>query len=386
MNTMRKNVGLIGISGYGAIHLENLLKLEDEGKAKLAAAVVINPEETAEQCAKLSARGCRIFPDPPSMYSAMPELDVIGIPTGIASHEPLLREALSRRHSVLVEKPASGTAASVRRMIDAERNSGGCFAAVGFQYLHAPGVRRLRDLLDGHAVGRIRRIAAIGLSPRNDDYFSRNSWAGRLHDAAGVPIYDSPANNAFAHFIMMALFFAGPDRNHPASCRIRSAELRRARKMESFDNCHFSAVTESGIELDFFFSLSVEKKYPQTVRVLGDRGMLEWQFPDNWTVFDTAGNPVDSGAETGKPTQLWEDVLKRTDDPATFVCTLGMAMEQTACIEALHQKFTIQDIPDSELRRIPEQKLLTAPVLERRFIRMFRECTDPGGAMSGNDR
>ncbi len=53
---------LIGISGYGRIHL-GLARAAQPLGLDLVAAVVINPDEEAAEVAQLRREGCRIYAD-----------------------------------------------------------------------------------------------------------------------------------------------------------------------------------------------------------------------------------------------------------------------------------------------------------------------------------
>ena len=44
--------------------------------------------------------------------------------------------------------------------------------------------------------------------PRYFNYYARNNWAGKLA-MNGTWVFDSPVNNACAHYLNLALFWAG---------------------------------------------------------------------------------------------------------------------------------------------------------------------------------
>ena len=54
---------LIGISGYGDVHFNDLLREQEAGRSRLFAATVINQAEEKEKCARLMEIGCEIFTD-----------------------------------------------------------------------------------------------------------------------------------------------------------------------------------------------------------------------------------------------------------------------------------------------------------------------------------
>jgi len=168
-------VGLIGVSGYGATHLDGWLNQVKANRAQLAAAVVINPEEVPDTLKELASLGCRVFADSAAMYREMGDsLDLISIPTGIGSHEFLTVEALNHGCNVLVEKPAAPNTDAIDRMIAAEKAAAPLFVAVGFQHIYSLEIQAMKRLLLAGGLGKIERIGVIGLAARGDAYYQRN--------------------------------------------------------------------------------------------------------------------------------------------------------------------------------------------------------------------
>ena len=92
---MKAKVALIGVSGYGQVHFEQLRKLADQGILDLSAVVVINPDQVQKQLEILARYGSRIYASTEEMYRDLSgKLDLVCIPTGIAFHEPMTVEAL----------------------------------------------------------------------------------------------------------------------------------------------------------------------------------------------------------------------------------------------------------------------------------------------------
>ncbi|NJK91270.1 MAG: Gfo/Idh/MocA family oxidoreductase [Blastochloris sp.] len=169
---------LIGVTGYGQVHLQHLLETTQAGWTRPVAAVVINPEEAAEACQTLQQQGARIYPDQDSLWAAEKgRVDLCLIPTGIHWHAPMSMAALEAGADVLVEKPLSGTVEEAEAMIRTSEKTGR-FIAVGYQDLYDPNILHLKQqILDGK-LGTIRRIRGWALWPRQHSYYQRNSWAG----------------------------------------------------------------------------------------------------------------------------------------------------------------------------------------------------------------
>ena len=222
-------LAIIGVSGYGSIHLQLARESRERGEAQITAATIINPADEAANIAELKGHGTEIFTDHVEMLRAHAgRIDLCLIPTGIHWHARMTVAALEAGANVLVEKPLAGSLAEVEEVRRTEERTGR-FVAVGFQDFYEPGTTWLKEELDRKVIGDIHSVRFLGVWPRSRSYFTRNNWAGRLR-VDGMPVMDSPLNNAFAHFVMLSLFFIGRD-----TLALEGAELLRAHAIESFD-------------------------------------------------------------------------------------------------------------------------------------------------------
>lgn len=368
-----KNVALIGVSGYGAQHLNVLRQLHDAGQVRLAAAVVINPLDVPDELAYLKSIGCRVYADSAAMYRTE-RPDLVAIPTGIGSHEALTVEALRHGGSVLVEKPAAATLDAVDRMLAAERAAIPAFVAVGFQHLYDAGIQALKRQLLAGRLGVLRQVVVTGIAPRPDGYYRRNAWAGHLVDASGRAVNDSPVNNAFAHYLNLGLFFAGGAMAECAALHIDRAELYRARAIESFDSAFFEGELSCGARLHGFFSHTIAVENPQLeVRVDGRLGSLVWAAPHQWRWLDSAGGIIEEGGSELDHSAMFRAVIRHLDDATEPVCSLRMARSHGACIEQLHRKFPIRTVPLAE--QLIRDDFRHTPGLAKRFRSRFQELT-----------
>jgi predicted dehydrogenase len=291
--------------------------------------------------------------------------------------------ALEAGASVLVEKPIAGTVAEADAMA-AARDRAGKVVAVAYQYLYDPRVRVLKGcLLDG-AVGSLRSLRFSGVWPRTNGYYRRNGWAGKLQHG-GQWIYDSPANNAFAHFLMLMLFLAGDSLDACASVEEVEAELFRVNPIESFDTGCLRLKTDTGVAIHFVASHAGKTAMEPRVEIVGSHGRGEWsegcvaldgRIEQRWV--PKAGAPLRD--------EMLEAVCRRIRGERAFVCEIEMARCHTACIEAVHRTCGISTVDAAHvveegiwegdrLRFIPD---LAAPV--RRAAeeeRLFSEVGAP---------
>jgi len=338
-------VALIGVSGYGRIYLQLARDRRDHGEIRITAATIINPHEEAEAVAELRAHGTEIFPDFREMLRRHAgRIDLCLIPTGIHWHARMAIAALEAGANVLVEKPLASSLMEVEEIRRAEAATGR-FVAVGFQDLYEPGSRWLKDELERGVIGEVQSVRFLGVWPRSQDYFTRNDWAGRLH-VDGTPVMDSPLNNAFAHFVMLSLFFVGVD---PATAapEIESAELLRAHAIESFDTAVIRLRTGRGVRLWFGVSHACRDPVNPRIVITGSHGQACWRYEaEAWWRTNRGGadrHPVQD--ITGARRALFHAVLQRVRDQATPICTTELAGRHTALIESIHREADIATVP-----------------------------------------
>lgn len=348
MNASRPRVAVIGISGYGRIHLQLARECRDRGELDLVAATVINRTEEVANIAELERHGTKIYDDHRAMLQRHAGgLDLCLIPTGIHWHAPMTIAALQAGANVLVEKPLAGSTAEVAAIRGAEAASGR-FVAVGFQDFYEPGTAWLRAELERGAIGPLQSIRFLGLWPRTRAYFQRNDWAGRL-EAGGRPVFDSPLNNAFAHFVMLSLYFAGVAGRTGADVRLDQVELFRAHDIPSFDTGVARLTTDTGVALWFGASHASRTSLEPEILITGAGGTACWRYESEAWWEDARGRRERRGLldANGARREMMAATLRRLRDPAAPICTTEMAGRHTALVEALHRQGEIVPIAPS---------------------------------------
>ena len=245
-------VALVGVGGYGRVHLLHLLDLHRQGALRLAAAVAFPPEPDVTVLAELRAAGCEIMDSLDTLLAAVPRLglDLAVVPTPIHLHARHTVMLVRAGIDVLIEKPLAATLTDAAAIITA-REATGRMVAVGFQYLHAPEVLALKARLLAGAIGPLRRLVVHAAWPRGHAYYHRNAWAGRIRLGEHW-VLDSPVNNAMSHFLMVMLYLAGREPAALARPVRIEAELYRAQAIESFDTAALRLTTAEGVQLDFY--------------------------------------------------------------------------------------------------------------------------------------
>src|SRR5207249_3033108 len=174
-------------------------------------------------------------------------IDAVWLPLPIDLHLPFTQKALDAGKSVLCEKPAAGCVDDVDGMI-AARDRTRLAVAIGFQDIYQPAVAVLKQRIVDGEFGKPLTVRVTGCWPRSERYFARNAWAGRFR-RDGCWVMDSPASNALAHFLHLALFLLGPTRQQSAHPDAVTAELYRANEIENYDTCSMRFVVDNNVPI-----------------------------------------------------------------------------------------------------------------------------------------
>lgn len=316
------------------------------GRLELAGVTVINRAEQDAVCRRFERLGVPVFDTFEEMMAALAGgIDLLLLPTGIHWHAPMTLAGLHAGAHILVEKPVAATLAEVDAIIAAQATADR-LVAVGYQDLYEPSTHDIKRRILAGEIGRLRTLAVRGQWPRSSVYYTRNGWAGRLR-VNGSCVFDSPVSNAFAHFLMLALFWAGETAEVAAEIAWLDAELYRAGRIESFDTASLRLRTTGGVEILFHASHAGREDVAPEVKVLGEDGTITWTYERSYTV-DRSGHPVETRVVPGQldvRLQVLDAVLNRLEGRHAFVVTPGMVREHTRLINALHEFFPIRDVP-----------------------------------------
>ncbi len=340
-------VALIGVSGYGGCYYRSLLALAEEGCVQLCAATVINAADEAEKCARLRAIGCRIYSDYTEMLTCEAgQIDLCCIPTGIGWHCTMTVAAFKAGMHVLVEKPPAATLEEVEAMRQA-RDDCGKHLFVGFQKTYTDACWDIKDLLLSGQFGTLKRIRVCALWPRSTEYYRRTDWAGKL-TSEGMTILDSPANNAMAHFIQMALFWAGERRESAAEIDGLESALYRAQRIESFDTISARATLRNGAELTVNMSHSAETFMDAEIVIETTAGCYTWNDTEDSSLSYTREPQKNATLPSYEDTRLvmLRHICECLHGHPSNVCTLEMARAHTQFIDRIHRTLAIEDVPE----------------------------------------
>lgn len=374
-----KRFSLVGAGGYAQEHAKALLARHARKELEFCGVVIRPQDRPSVQSSIELLEGAQIpiFPDTASMYASV-QPDVVALPIAIGAHCPFAVDAVSRGINVIVEKPAAGSLAEVDKMREAEASTGK-FIAVGFQHIYAKDVHQLKGMLTAGQFGQVRRIAVMGRWPRPETYYRRNEWVCKERGANGEAIFDSPINNAFAHYLNLGLFFAGSDFDKSAHASEMQAELYRARQnIETFDTCGVRLKTANGVDIICLLTHACGDNVNPKLRLECDNAVITWAEATSWKA-DLADGRVltpDVPPRNGRD-DMMDALIEKAEGKKPFVCTLDIAREHTYVIENLHKFFQPSNIPEGNFVLHPDNGQYVIPDITEIFNRGFEEFRLP---------
>lgn len=336
-------VCLIGVTGWGSVHYGELIEHHAQGLARLVAATIINPDDVRDRITHLQGIGCQVHADFREMLAAWAgKADLCIVPTGIHWHAPMAIAAMEAGMDVLLEKPAAATLGDIYAMQVAEQRSGKR-VIVGFQLLYASEALEMKRMVLNGSLGRITEILSWSQRPRDATYYARNAWAGRLH-VNGVPVLDSPFNNADAHYLHTILFLAGSSEAHSASVIAVRAELYRAKPIESCDTAAIAITTADGPPCRFLTTHATRTTIESSIEIRGDRATLRWS-PHALTLTLASGHTESFPVDPCCRERMHAAVRETLSGGNAFLARLEHAIEHTRVVNLAHAAGPIQTIP-----------------------------------------
>lgn len=350
-HTDRIGMAIAGVGGYGGALIEHIRQADGQLPVPMRVAAVYEPfpQRYAERIEALKREGVAIC-DSVRQLTEHTGVDAVWLPVPLHLHSRYTLEVLSLGRPVICEKPAASTVAEIDRMI-AQRDATGKHVLVGFQEIYEPTTLRLKQLLGCGKLGAIREVRVVGCWPRSVTYFTRNDWAGHIRYNGSI-VDDNPLSNAMAHFVNLALFFAGPTPETSATPVRVWAETYRANQIENYDTVSLRCELSTGPTLTAMLTFACHRAIEPKVCIICERGQVE-------RMHDTI---IIDGE--GLPREQW--TMKRRDRLPMLRCiasvlggrpvknhalaTLEIAKAHTALVEAVSRAAPIRTVPDSHRR------------------------------------
>ena len=332
---------VIGLGGFGLVHIEAVRWLTRQGLGTLTGVVALEVDRQArpELVQTLTAEGVKLYANVEEFLNeGRRAADVLTVPIGIHQHVPVSVSALEAGLHVYCEKPAAATVQEVDVLIAASHRTGK-HVAIGFQHISSVSIQRLKSLLGEGRLGAVRDLTMMCGWPRSLQYFRRNEWAGRLRLGDHL-VLDSPANNAHAHYLLNALFLAGPRRDTAANPVSLRAELYRANPIESTDTTQLHLTTETGARLHILLTHANGFANGPVMDLQCDGGRAYWQT-DEGNAFvrynDGSTEEFDNRVHPQWRYGSFRNFVETLAGKARLDCPPEVARAQTLAVNLMHE-------------------------------------------------
>ena len=376
------SVALLGVHGFGRVHLDGLLRLASTGAVRVAGLADPRPPDPDALERVRALPGGADVPVLADAAALLDEVrpDVTIVSTPIHTHLPLARLALAAGSHLFVEKPPTASMEQFRAL-SAEVAAAGRVCQVGFQSFGSHALAHAARLVADGAVGPVRGIGVHGAWVRERSYFTRAAWAGRM-ELDGVPVTDGALTNPFAHATASALRVAGV----PADAEV-AVELERYRVASpEGDDTAVARLTVEGVPIVVAVTLCAAEQRPPLIVVHGERGRLELEY----TTDTLTGRTADGAAVTGPPgrTVLLDNLVAHLTDPAVpLLAPLASCAPFMHLLEAVRRDGPASPLPEAAVTEIEGRPVVVeaAETMRRcaEELALFSELPTPWAGTSG---
>jgi predicted dehydrogenase len=374
------NAAIIGVSGFGRVHYDDLVREYQQKRVSIIGATIINQEEEKERCDFLKSIGCQLFTDYKQMLEVLcGKMGICFIPTGIAMHAPMSIAAMRAGANVYVEKPLAATVQEAAAIHEAEQETGK-FVAVGYQTMYQPETRKIKEYILAGKIGQVHTLKTYGFWPRNIEYYQRNAWAGQLKSGSDW-VLDSPFSNALAHFLNLLSFYAGESFAKPAAVASVQAGLFHAKPITSADTAWIKTVTGDAKTLLFYVTHScTEQEGPVTV-ICGELGEIE--YDNTRTVIRLKDGTVEefaSSQDLEVRTNVMDAIIGKLHGHDRFICSLEIAAAHTFICNGAYESCAVHKVPSEYVKIIEDNsgvRLDVIPGIRDIILKAFQENRMP---------
>ncbi len=373
------SVVLVGIGGMGQSYLETLLEEFTDEDVKIPGVVEPFPEKSIYR-RKLEQMQIPVYPTLADYYLREGPAELAVICSPIQHHVPQTCCALEQGSHVLCEKPIGATVQEAELMIRSE-DAAGCWVMIGYQWSYSRSIQKLKkDVISGK-FGRPVRLKTLCFWPRDEAYYERTDWAGRIKDEEGRWVLDSPANNAMAHFLHNLFYILGKKSDRSTMPSEVTAEAYRAYPIENYDTIACRAFTREGVELLYYASHAIFKA----------RGpIFSFEFEEAIVTLDDMAEGIIARDKKGKAKRYGSpeaehrlsklfQAVEAVREPATILCGPEAAAAQTLCVDGIQDSVSeIRTFPDSMIYRDVRQKRRWVKGVDQELYKCYLKGALPG--------
>ena len=349
------SVVLVGISGMGQSYLETLLAGFPSGEVDLLAVVEPHPGRSAYRD-ELQDRKIPILPTLAAAYENPQVPDLVVVCSPIQHHVSQTSYALEHGSHVLCEKPIGATIQDAERMIETMDRTK-LWVMIGYQWSYSRAIQSLKGDIKSGKFGKPIRLKTLCFWPRDEAYYERNDWAGKVKDSQGLWVLDSPANNAMAHFLHNLFYMLGDKLDGCAMPSEVTAEFCRYYPIENYDTVACRAFTREGVEVLFYASHTTSDDLGPMFSLEFDKATVTYgEGVDDIIAREHKGSTTHYGSpEAEHPLRKLFEAVETIRVPKTILCGPEASIAQTLCMNGMQESAsTIIDFPESKIKSDPE--------------------------------
>lgn len=257
---------VVGCGNRGSMLARSLS--ESVAGAEVAALIDLDLAK-AEALRDRVAPSAEIFDNLDAAIAKIGRPDVAAVATYNNQHLPIVQKLLSDGVRVYSEKPMTATIDQARAMIALDQDYGGRIQ-LGLQFRHAPLYAKVKELIDGGAIGEVRYVAATEL---RGDWFRYFPDDPQKENATNWRYFEKTCGNSIleklCHDFDILVHVTGmrPERI------IASGGRAVFRNRETDDHASIIMEAENGSVLDCSFSLFSSVRRDE-IQILGTTGSL----------------------------------------------------------------------------------------------------------------
>ncbi len=332
---------VVGLGGYGLVHIDAVKWLAGQGLAKLVGVVAleIDRKQRPTLVESLLKQDVALYDSVEDFISSgLSTADVLTVPVGINMHVPMSIVAMKAGLHVYCEKPVAATVQEVDQLIRVEKQTGRRIA-VGFQHIYSNSMSQLKSRICDERLGQVRSFVLMCGWPRSHQYYTRNEWTGKMR-VRGDWILDSPANNAHSHYVLNTLYLSSSKSGTAANPREVTAELYRANKIEGPDTVQIKLVTDEGSKGFIILTHANGRQNGPYMQLDCENGTAYWQT-DNGNTFiryrDGSTEEFDNLVHEKWRFEGFLDFVSAIQEGRSPLCTPELSRSHTLTINAMHE-------------------------------------------------
>jgi predicted dehydrogenase len=375
------SVVMVAIGGYGYYYLKTLWEEFPSDAINLKAVVDPTPR-MSDHFPTIQRIGIPIFTSLEEFYKSGGTADLAVIASPVQYHTDQSCTALRHGSHVLCDKPAAATTQDVDRMI-VEKNRSGCWMMIGYQWSYSKAIQDLKhDILKG-TFGKPLRLKTLYLWPRDESYYRRNDWAGKMKDDEGRWVLDSPAQSAMAHDLHNMFYLLGGAIDRSALPIEVMAEAYRVNPIENYDTVACRIITEVNVELLFYASHAVPEKIGPLFSFEFEEAAITYRdFQEGIVARDKRGHEKKYGSpDANHQFKKLFDAVDCAKEFQTILCGPEAARSQVLCVNGIQELVSeIGTFPDSMIRYDEKERLHWVEGLSEVFGDCYRKAVLPSEA------